>query len=204
MNGDGFADLLVGAPFADAGGAYSGASYVVFGRASGLAAALNVAALNGTDGFQIIGQSANDLSGFSVAGAGDVNGDGFADVVVGASQADPTGSYSGASYVVFGQAGGFLPTLNLSTLDGANGFQISGEAALDYSGFSVAGAGDVNGDGLADLIVGALGADPNISGASYVVFGRVGDFPAVLNLSTLNGTDGFQLSGEAEYGRRSG
>jgi Ca2+-binding RTX toxin-like protein len=76
--------------------------------------------------------------------------------------------------VVFGAAGGFGANLNLSALNGTNGFQISGEAAGDVSGRSVSGAGDVNGDGFADLIVGAYGADPNgsFSGASYVLFGQ--------------------------------
>jgi hypothetical protein len=76
--------------------------------------------------------------------------------------------------VVFGKAGGFGAKLNLSTLDGSNGFKLQGEAANDFSGISVSGAGDVNGDGFDDLIVGAYGADPNgsYSGASYVIFGQ--------------------------------
>ena len=100
---------------------------------------------------------------------------------------------------MFGQAGGFGANLNLSALDGTNGFQISGEAAGDFSGVSVSSAGDVNGDGFDDLIIGALGADPNgdDSGASYVVFGQAGGFAANLNLSDLDGTNGFQITGEA-------
>lgn len=106
--------------------------------------------------------------------AGDINGDGFADLIIGAYGADPNGSYSGASYVVFGKAGGFGAVLELSALDGNNGFQINGEVAGDRSGRSVSGAGDVNGDGFADLIIGAHLADPNgsESGVSYLVFGR--------------------------------
>jgi Ca2+-binding RTX toxin-like protein len=75
--------------------------------------------------------------------------------------------------VVFGQAGGFNANLNLSSLDGDNGFQINGEAEKDFSGGSVSAAGDVNGDGFDDVIIGANDADPNgrRSGASYVVFG---------------------------------
>ena len=159
----------------------------------------DLANLNGANGFTISGVAADDQSGRSVASAGDVNGDGFADLIVGAFGADPHGSYSGASYVVFGKAAGFGANLDLSTLNGANGFKLSGVAADDCSGFSVASAGDVNGDGFADLIVGAYGADPHgsYSGASYVVFGKAAGFGANLDLSTLNGANGFKLSGVA-------
>ena len=100
---------------------------------------------------------------------------------------------------MFGKAAGFGANLDLSTLDGTNGFKLSGVAASDYSGCSVASAGDVNGDGFADLIVGASGADPTTtrSGASYVVFGKAAGFAANLDLSTLNGSNGFKLSGVA-------
>ena len=198
VNGDGFADLLIGACYADPHGSSSGASYVVFGKASGFGANLNLSALDGTNGFQLSGEAAGDESGFSVSTAGDVNGDGFADLLISAHHADPHGSSSGASYVVFGKASGFGANLNLSALDGTNGFQLSGEAAGDESGYSVSTAGDVNGDGFADLLIGAHRADPNgtDSGASYVVFGKASGFGANLNLSALNGSNGFQISGE--------
>ena len=104
----------------------------------------------------------------------------------------------GASYVVFGKASGFAANIDLSSLDGSNGFKLSGVAAGDCSGSSVASAGDVNGDGFADLIVGAPRRPARLdSGASYVVFGKASGFAANLDLSSLDGSNGFKLSGVA-------
>jgi hypothetical protein len=78
--------------------------------------------------------------------------------------------------VVFGRsAGGFASAINLSTLNGSNGFRLDGVAEGDLSGYAVSAAGDVNGDGIADLIISAAEADPNgvdRAGSSYVLFGR--------------------------------
>ena len=149
-------------------------SYVVFGRAAGFASTINLSTLDGSTGFRLDGVAAYDQSGRSVARAGDVNGDGFDDLIVGAFGADPNGGQSGSSYVVFGRASGFASTINLSTLNGSTGFRLDGVAANDSSGFSVSSAGDVNGDGFDDLIVGARFAGPNgnpSAGSSYVIFG---------------------------------
>jgi len=200
VNGDGYADMIVGARRADPNGLYNaGSSYVVFGKASGFSATLDLVTLDGSTGFRLDGAAAGDVSGYSVASAGDVNGDGYDDLIVGARDADPNGSNSGASYVVFGRASGFASSLALGTLDGTTGFRLAGAAVSDYSGRSVASAGDVNGDGYADLIVGARYADPNgsNSGSSYVVFGKASGFAASLNLSGLDGTTGFRLDGAA-------
>ena len=160
VNGDGFDDVIVGAPAASSlNGSFSGASYVVFGKATGFASNINLSSLDGSSGFKLSGTAYSDGSGVSVASAGDVNGDGFGDLIVGASGADANGNASGASYVVFGKAGGFGSNLNLSSLNGSNGFRISGAAALDQSGRTVASAGDVNGDGFGDLIIGGQDAD---------------------------------------------
>jgi hypothetical protein len=68
------------------------------------------------------------VQAWSVSNAGDVNGDGFDDVIVGAAGADPNGNSSGSSYVVFGKASGFSATMDLSSLDGSNGFRLDGVA----------------------------------------------------------------------------
>ncbi len=93
-------------------------------------------------------------------------------MIVGAPYADPSsGNEAGSSYVIYGAAS--PSNVNLASL-GSSGFRIDGAAAGDYSGISVASAGDVNGDGRADVIVGAYGANPssgNDAGSSYVIYG---------------------------------
>ncbi|ELR98978.1 integrin alpha, partial [Gloeocapsa sp. PCC 73106] len=200
INGDGIDDLIIGANRASPNGNYSGSSYVVFGKSTPFSSTLNLSTLNGSNGFTLNGVAGYDYSGRSVSSAGDINGDGIDDLIIGADRADPNGSRSGSSYVVFGKNTPFNPTLNLSTLDGSNGFTLNGVAAGDYSGFSVSSAGDINGDGIDDLIIGADRANPNggDSGSSYVVFGKSTPFSSTLDLSTLDGSNGFTLNGVAD------
>ena len=161
------------------------------------ASVIDLSTLDGTTGFRLNGIDAGDQSGYSVSSAGDVNGDGFDDLIIGALFADPGGdSNAGESYVVFGKSGGFGSAVDLSTLDGTTGFRLDGIDASDLSGRSVSSAGDVNGDGFDDLIIGARNADPggdSDAGESYVVFGgnftggaetQVGD--ATANTLTAN------------------
>ena len=195
VNGDGFADLLVGAP-----GAGSGASYLIFGKASGFSGTFDVGTLDGSNGFKLEGAAGGDQSGFAVSAAGDVNGDGFADVMVGAPFSDSNGTDSGAAYVVFGRANGFAATIALDSLDGMTGFRLQGEAAGDHFGTALGKAGDMNGDGLGDLVIGAPDGAAR-HGATYVVFGRGGAANPVLNVSTLDGTNGLKITGEASGDR---
>jgi len=208
VNGDGIDDLLIGAHRADSNGTDSGASYVVFGRSTAFASTIDLSSLVGSSGFRLDGVSAGDQSGDSVSAAGDVNGDGIDDLVIGAFAADPNGGTSGSSYVVFGRSTAFASIINLSGLDGSTGFRLDGVTASDFSGHSVSAAGDVNGDGIDDLLIGAYGADlnsNNYSGASYVVFGRSTAFASIINLSSLDGSSGFRLDGatSGEYSGRS-
>src|SRR5262249_2362349 len=108
-------------------------------------AGIQLSSLNGSNGFPINGEQPGNLSGSSVSNAGDINGDGFDDLVIGAYGADPSGNSSGAVYVVFGKASGFSANLELSSLNGTNGFEIDGKAAGDVTGYAVSAAGDING-----------------------------------------------------------
>lgn len=204
VNGDGYSDLVVGASGASPGTpprALAGRSYLVFGAAGGFAASVNLGALNGSNGIVLEGMVNGGRVGLSAAAAGDVNGDGFADLVLGA-QDGPNGGglLKGAAYVVFGHGGSWVTPLELDTLGGANGFRVDGLAAGDRFGWSVAGLGDFNGDGLDDLAFGAPGADPGLAprldaGSVYVVYGTGSGFLDVVDLLTLNGANGIVLEG---------
>ncbi len=216
LNGDGFDDLVIGAYRADPISGYnSGKSYVIFGKSNWNANATvrlsdDIAASNpGVVGITILGQAALDLSGVSVSSAGDVNGDGFNDILVGAYRADPGNperNDAGKSYLIYGSQS--LPAVvDLATLGQSGqplGVTFLGQVLLDYAGFSVSSAGDINGDGFDDLVIGAFGADPpglpanSGAGETYVVFGGP-SLPATIDLLTIGQAgqaSGFTILGQ--------
>src|SRR3954468_18064309 len=170
VNGDGLADAVTTAPYADPSGRRdAGSAYVVFGRGDN--ASIDLGSL-GSGGFRIDGVSTTEHLGWSAAGAGDVNGDGLADIVIGSKDADYRGrANSGSAYVIFGRRS--TATADPASL-GGNGFRIDGGAAGDALGTWVAGGRDVNGDGRPDVLVGAPLTDHNgraNSGTVYAIFG---------------------------------
>jgi hypothetical protein len=204
INGDGFADLLIAASFADAATnakLSAGDTYLIYGGPS-IPTIINLLNL-GSAGITIFGAEVNDQSGISVSAAGDLNGDGFDDLAIGAHYADALGNskrYAGDSYVIFGDES--LPAIiDLAIPDSAD-FTIVGASPDDRSGRSVSGAGDVNGDGFDDLLIGAPGGDAPRSdyggnlqhqaGESYLIFG--GNFSSAIthqgtaSSETLTGT----------------
>ena len=159
---------------------------------------INVSSLDGSNGFRVHGAGVYGYTGISVASAGDVNGDGFADLLVGSCDAvldqPAVGSHEviGNGYVVFGSASGFGADLDLSSIDGSNGFKVSDSVLSQTRFVSVSSAGDVNGDGFADVIVCTYRAGGDYT---YVVFGKAGGFDANIDVSSLDGNTGFAIFG---------
>lgn len=205
VNDDGFDDMMVSDPSFSTGESV----YVVFGKASGWTPIVDLSTLDGTNGFRLDAEEVGDVLGNAISAIGDINSDGVEDLIIGAVNADPNGAQSGTTYVVFGKSTGWDPTFDLSTLNGLNGFQMHGEGEKSFLGRSVASAGDVNGDGIDDIIIGAvdntspsLGEPPevNLDGKAYVVFGKTGGWGAEFDLSSLDGKNGFRIDGEEQTG----
>ena len=137
--------------------------------------------MDGSNGFVINGVTAGDTSGWAVRTAGDFNDDGIDDFLI--------NSNSGSvRYVIFGNGSGFGASLDLSSLNGTNGFAINvgtdGRKAVSY-------VGDMNNDGVDDIIIG--GDNPN--NQAHVIYGHTGPFAATFDVNTLDGSNGFTFTG---------
>lgn len=183
FNGDGIDDVVFGTPRADPGGVVNAGSVTIYmGSLAGLPAAPTRT---------IAGAAAGDAFGYSVAGGGDLNGDGYGDLVVGARLASSAGTLNCGTVTVY-QGGPTGVAANPTSV-------ISGDVTNDFFGFSVSSAGDINGDGYAEIVVGALNASPGgmrAAGTASVFHGSqngIGITPTIV-LAGVAMADGFGLS----------
>ncbi len=193
VNNDGYADIVIGAMAADGGGADSGEVYLIMGRSTANWDTLtdaggnfnldNMSKANQTVRFigRNAGEAIGGAKGLSIAG--DVNNDGYADILIGSPAASGGGGGSGEVYMILGRSTADWDTLtdasgnfNLDNMSDANQtVRFIGRNAGDQVGFSVnIAAGDVNNDGYPDIIMGAQGADGGGSnaGEAYMIMGR--------------------------------
>lgn len=175
LNQDGHADLIVGAPRYPVDGHSRGRAYAYSGLTGGLL-------------WDVTGDATDFYLGQSVSDAGDVNADGYDDVIVGADGQGPVAIGTGGRALV------------LSGLDGAPIWIFSHEGVDDAYGFAVSGAGDVDNDGRPDLIVGAHFSDSAASAAGrvYVYSGQTGDLLWKFDGESENDHFGYSVSGAGD------
>ena len=141
----------------------AGKTYLILGKASGWSMYTNLSEADAS----FIGENSGDFSGYSVAGAGDVNNDEYDDILIGAHYNEDGDIMAGKTYLILGKASGWSMDIDLSNADAS----FLGEGLWDTSGCSVAGAGDVNSDGYDDILIGASNNDDGSgqAGQTYIV-----------------------------------
>jgi len=199
INKDGFADIMIGAPAKNIG---RGAVYVIYGKKTAEFTNFDLSSMTlepASTGFMITGERSSDQLGASVRNASDINKDGYADIIIGAPNQNNT---RGAAYVVYGGPKSTLGNINLETTPlepATTGFSLKGNANSDTFGISVSGAGDINNDGYADIIIGARQKSFS-QGSAYVIYGGPKSSLPNLDFSTTAldpHTNGFMITGNA-------
>ncbi len=181
INNDGFDDIAV---ITAASGAVNGRCYIVYGKNSGFPSVIEAVDLNGVSGFTISGDEAKGSVGYAVTGLGDINGDGISDFGLGCSYRNSQDK----RYIIFGRSSNFPVNFNTTELNGTNGFTIKNTAgSLSYS-TGITQAGDLNNDGLNDMVI----------GGSYILFGK-SSFSEIVDLQDLNGSNGFRITGTTGF-----
>lgn len=186
VNGDGYDDVIIGAPSEDTVGHDAGAAYIIYGQGRRLGGG-SIARVE-----KLLGERGNDKTGYSVAANGNVNNDGYDDILIGSYEDSSASQNSGSVYLVYGRA----MQLNTNTLRIFAEF--TGEYVDDNAGSSVA-FGDINGDGYSDILVGAINAGNArvpFSGAVYIIYGQATSFSSTSSTS-LSG--GVKFVGENDF-----
>jgi hypothetical protein len=197
VNGDGYDDFLIGTRENDDGGTRAGQTYLMLGKPSGWAMDTDLSNSNAS----FVGENSYDGSGASVSGVGDVNGDGYDDILIGANWNADGGSSAGQTYLVLGKASGWAMDTDLSTANAS----FWGEETNDFSGYKVADAGDVNGDGYDDFLIGAYCNNEGGSGTgqTYLILGKPSGWAMDRDLSNSNASfwgEGTDWSGKSAAG----
>ncbi len=187
VNGDGYADILVGAMTRNSN---TGGGYVVFGKTTGWSSTTALSTLTGANGFRIDATTAGSFSGTGF-NAGNFNGDGFADIIIGSANSAPGGvTNAGSAFLILGRGTWSRANYTLDNngttglINGTTGIELDGTIASGLAGASNV-VGDINGDGLGDAIIGAYGVDGTEGGAVYVYFGRSSGFTSPVTLTGL-------------------
>ena len=192
FDGDGTQELLIGAPQEDAGGASAGAVYI---RSTTFASA-SISLSTGGFTAKLVGENGSDFAGYVLSNAGDTNGDGNDDVLIGSYGYDQPQNLAGAAYLVPGPISG---TLDLGTTSSLTRF--TGTTTAANAGKAVAGVGDTDGDGMDDILVGAPGSNVsgNASGVAYLLFGSFGNGNQSLSTADieLRASTSYQSMGSA-------